>query len=103
MCINNITWYFSVVAENVFKNKEKLNGKSTFHTGKLMKIMCSKSVRSSRMFITKNNGVNEKVPIFSESKTQPTKCALFTYLMLKHATPTDINVVHTMDQSSYVV
>jgi hypothetical protein len=31
-----------------------------------------KSVRSSRMFITKNIGVDEKVPIYSVSKTHPT-------------------------------
>lgn len=32
------------------------------------------------MFITKNIDVNEKVPIYSESKTQPTIKVRFVYL-----------------------
>jgi len=65
------------MAENGFKNKEKLKGKSTFHKGN----SCSKSVRSPRMFITKNIGVNEKVPIYCEIKTQPTIKVSVIYLL----------------------
>jgi len=54
------------------------------------------------MFITKTLVLMKKPPFTLRAKHNPQlKCALFTYLMLKHATPNVINVVRTL-YNSYV-